>query len=180
MEKQYKEIPKQRPETGTFYCPWCATKQSTHMHIFTVYCCGCGRKLTHDGKNVKMPTEAELKACSDEQLLFMIQQYCTFSNTYNLAQIIMRAVPDRKNIVFAAAEVLWSNKATSDEGWKMLLKLAEEKHYDALATIYNAYLTDDLKYQSQLKKYSEILVREFGDQTAADTLRTIIRKEGGY
>lgn len=180
MDKQYRDIPGQGPVTGTFYCPWCATKQTTHMKIFTVYCSGCGRKLTHDGKNVQMPTEAELKASSDEQLLFMIQQYCTFSKYYDLARNIAKAVPDRKNVVFAAANALWENRETTDEGWKMLLKLADEKNYDALAAIYNAYLTDDLKYQSQLKKYSEILVKEFGDQTAADTLRTIIRKEGGY
>jgi hypothetical protein len=60
----------------------------------------------------------------------------------------------------------------------MLLELAQKNHYDALATVYNAYFSEDFRYQAQLKKYSEILVREFGDLTAADTLRTILKKEG--
>ncbi len=178
MEKKYKDIPNENPTFGTFYCPWCATKQTTHMNVFTVYCSGCGRTLTHDGKTQNVPQEAELKNCSYDQLLFMLQEFCTVSAAYNLARSIAKAFPENKSVQFAVANALWKFKETKDEGWMMLLKLAEEKNYDALATVYNAYFSEDLKWKVQLKKYSEILVREFGDQTAANTLRTILQKEG--
>ena len=178
MEKQYKEIPKQGPATGSFYCPWCASKQTTHMNVFTVYCSGCGRKLEHDGKKQKLPEPAELKKRSYEQPKFMLEQVCPVSGAYSLAYAINEAFPDNKSIQFLVAKTLWSNKGTKDDGWKLMLMLANDKHYDALATVYNAYFSEDLKYKDQLKKYSEILVREFGDETAANTLRTILQKEG--
>lgn len=178
MEKQYQEIPKQGPATGTFYCPWCATKQTTHMNVFTVYCSGCGRELKHDGKTQKLPEIEELQKCSYDQLKFMLEEVCPITKAYNLAYRIANAFPDNKGIQFLVAKALWNNQETKDDGWNRILKLAEEKHYDALATVYNAYFSEDLKWKTQLKKYSEILVREFGDQTAANTLRTILQKEG--
>lgn len=178
MEKQYKDIPNGNPSFGEFYCPWCATKQRTHLNVFTVFCSGCGRELIHNGTKQKVPEAQELKACSDSQLYWMLRQFCVPTGNTTFVQKIVQAVPDRPAIVFAAAEILYNNPATRDLGWNMLLELAQKNHYDALATIYNAYFSEDFKYQGQLKKYSEILVREFGDHTAADTLRTILKKEG--
>lgn len=178
MENQYMELPREAPEFGAFYCPWCATKQYTHLNVYTVYCDGCGRELTHNGKTQHMPEVPELQQCSDEQLLFMLQQFCPTSTAYSLAYKIAEAVPDKTHIVYTAAQVLHRFEPLSGDGWKMMADLACKPYYPAMVYMYNHLFSEDLEQKELLKPVCELIVMESGNQTAADTLRTILRKEG--
>lgn len=178
MEKQYMDIPNESPDTGRFYCPWCAADQQTHLKVFTVVCSNCGRTLEHDGKRLKVPEMHELKACSEEQLEWMLRKVCIPTKNAEFARRIALTIKNRPDVVFEAAEMMCGLPHGKDVGWSLIENLADENYYDALAMLYNKYFTDDLRYRAQLEKYSELLVREHGDQTAADTLRTILKKDG--